>query len=76
MTPRLINQFKAGFLYNATIYAYNAAPLYVSQPSVAWNYPGASGLTSGAVFGRLAGTSAGRYALQNNAARASERKYA
>jgi hypothetical protein len=47
VTPRLINQFKAGFLYNATIYAYNAAPLYVSQPSVAWNYPGASGLMSG-----------------------------
>ena len=27
-----------------------------------FNYPGASGLTSGAVFGRLAGGSAGRYA--------------
>jgi hypothetical protein len=45
--PKLINQFKAGFLYNAAIYAYDAAPLYVSQPSVAWNYPGASGLMSG-----------------------------
>jgi tricarballylate dehydrogenase len=41
-----------------------------------FNYPGASGLTSGAVFGRLAGTSAGRYAIQNNAARASARNYA
>ncbi|MBI3918486.1 MAG: FAD-dependent tricarballylate dehydrogenase TcuA [Betaproteobacteria bacterium] len=30
-----------------------------------FNYPGASGLTSGAVFGRLAGASAGGYAKQN-----------
>jgi tricarballylate dehydrogenase len=41
-----------------------------------FNYPGASGLTSGAVFGRLAGKSAGRYAQLNSAARSSERKYA
>lgn len=33
-----------------------------------FNYPGASGLTSGAVFGRLAGTSAGRYARMAHAA--------
>jgi tricarballylate dehydrogenase len=41
-----------------------------------FNYPGASGLTSGAVFGRLAGKSAGRYAQSNSEARRSERKYA
>ncbi len=29
-----------------------------------FNYPGASGLTSGTVFGRLAGASAGTYAAQ------------
>jgi hypothetical protein len=46
-SPALINQFKAGFLYDATFYAYNAAPLYAKQPTVAWNYPGASGLMSG-----------------------------
>jgi hypothetical protein len=46
-SPRLINQFKAGFLYNNTKYAYNAAPLYASEPSVNWNYPGASGTQSG-----------------------------
>jgi hypothetical protein len=46
-TPQLINQFRAGFLYDATSYAYNAAPLYVTQPTVAWNYPGANGLMSG-----------------------------
>ena len=49
-TPQLMNQFKAGFLYNATFYAYNAAPLYEKQPSVAWNYPGANGLMSGQQF--------------------------
>jgi hypothetical protein len=45
-SPRLINQFKAGYLYDATSYAYNAAPIYTTQPSVAWNYPGAT-LSSG-----------------------------
>lgn len=49
-TPRLLNQFRAGFLYDATLYAYNAAPLYTQQPTVAWNYPGASGQMSGQVF--------------------------
>jgi tricarballylate dehydrogenase len=33
-----------------------------------FNYPGASGLTSGAVFGRLAGRSAGRFAKAAQAA--------
>jgi tricarballylate dehydrogenase len=33
-----------------------------------FNYPGASGLTSGAVFGRLAGASAGDFAKQRRAA--------
>jgi tricarballylate dehydrogenase len=33
-----------------------------------FNYPGASGLTSGAVFGRLAGASAGAHAKQRRAA--------
>jgi tricarballylate dehydrogenase len=33
-----------------------------------FNYPGASGLTSGAVFGRLAGHSAGRFARHREAA--------
>lgn len=46
-SPRLINQFKFGYLYDSTKYAYNAAPLYVTQPSVNWNYPGASYNMSG-----------------------------
>jgi hypothetical protein len=48
--PRLFNEFKAGFLYDATLYAYNAAPLYTSEPSVNWNVPGASGSISGQTY--------------------------
>ncbi len=33
-----------------------------------FNYPGATGLTSGTVFGRIAGTSACGYALSKQAA--------
>jgi hypothetical protein len=46
-SPQFINQFKAGFLYDATLYAYNAAPLYTKQPTVAWNYPGANNPATG-----------------------------
>ncbi len=41
-----------------------------------FNYPGASGLTSGAVFGRLAGSAASRYAKELDTARSGERQYA
>ncbi len=46
-SPRLINQFKAGFLYDVGLYAYNAAPLYVTEPTVNWNYPGVTTPMSG-----------------------------
>jgi hypothetical protein len=46
-SPRLINQFKAGFLYDVTLFAYNAAPLYVTEPTVNWNYPGVYTAMSG-----------------------------
>jgi len=36
LSPRLLNQFKAGFLYDVSAFAYNAAPLYTSEPSVNW----------------------------------------
>jgi hypothetical protein len=49
-SPRLINQFKAGFLYDVGLNAYNAAPLYVTEPTVNWNYPGASGNMSGQTY--------------------------
>jgi tricarballylate dehydrogenase len=41
-----------------------------------FNYPGASGLTSGAVFGRLAGNSAANFAKQQAVARSAKRKIA
>lgn len=36
VSPRLINQFKIGFLYDVNLFAYNAKPLYASQPTVSW----------------------------------------
>jgi hypothetical protein len=39
LSPTLVNEFKGGFLYNATWYAYNAAPLYAtSAGAVSWNF--------------------------------------
>ncbi|HEY6445674.1 MAG TPA: carboxypeptidase-like regulatory domain-containing protein [Acidobacteriaceae bacterium] len=49
-SPQLINQFKAGYLYDATKFAYNAAPLYATEPTVNWNYPGATGNMSGQTY--------------------------
>jgi hypothetical protein len=37
-SPRLLNQFKFGYLYDNTAFAYNTAPLYASQPSINWGY--------------------------------------
>jgi hypothetical protein len=34
--PNLINQFRGGFLYNASKYSSGAKPLYDTEPSVAW----------------------------------------
>ena len=48
--PNLINQLKLGYLYNNSKYAYNAAPLYASQPTVFWQFPGANGTMSGQVY--------------------------
>ena len=48
--PNLINQLKLGYLYNNTKFAYNAAPLYATQPTVLWNFPGANGSMSGQVY--------------------------
>jgi hypothetical protein len=48
--PNLINQLKLGYLYNNTKFAYNAAPLYASQPTVFWQFPGANGSMSGQVY--------------------------
>ncbi|MEO6815631.1 MAG: carboxypeptidase-like regulatory domain-containing protein [Edaphobacter sp.] len=50
-TPNLINQLKLGYLYNNTKFAYNAAPLYASQPTVFWNVTGdTNNVMSGQVY--------------------------
>ena len=36
VSPRLINQFKFGFLYDVSAFGYNAAPLYATKKSVNW----------------------------------------
>lgn len=58
ISPRLINQFKAGWLYNATFYAYNSPKAYFQNP-VVWNWPivGANNLSgSGQSYYRPIGT--------------------
>jgi hypothetical protein len=50
LSPNLINQFKAGYLYDKTQYGYNAAPLYATQPTVLYNFPGANANISGQVY--------------------------
>ena len=40
ISPQVVNEFKGGFLYNATWFGYNAAPLYATSPgAVSWNLP-------------------------------------
>lgn len=48
-SPKLINQFKAGFLYTAALYS--TADLYATQPWVAWSY-GSSGQAYATPSGR------------------------
>jgi hypothetical protein len=36
LSPRLINQFKLGFLYDVNEFAYNAKQLYATNPTVNW----------------------------------------
>jgi hypothetical protein len=37
ITPNLINQFKAGYLYNMHQYAVDAKPYYASSPTIYWD---------------------------------------
>ncbi len=59
-SPKLINQFKAGYLYNNVEYSNTAAPLYASEPTVFWNaasaIPGLNGNASGQVYNLPVGT--------------------
>jgi hypothetical protein len=50
LTSSLINQFKAGYLYDDYKYSYNAQPLYATQLTVAYNFPGANGNMSGQIY--------------------------
>ncbi|MGH9604686.1 MAG: carboxypeptidase regulatory-like domain-containing protein [Terracidiphilus sp.] len=49
-SPQLINQLKAGYLYDYGGNTVNAKPLYATEPTVNWNYPGASGNMSGQTY--------------------------
>lgn len=51
-TPNLINQLKLGYLYNSAINPAPAAPLYATQPTVHWNYPGLPGGLAGDMSGQ------------------------
>lgn len=50
ITPSLVNQFKAGYLYDNYKYAYNAQPLYETEPTVDYNFPGANANISGQIY--------------------------
>jgi hypothetical protein len=43
LSPNIVNEFRGGFLYNASLFGYNASPLDASVPQVGWNYPGSGG---------------------------------
>lgn len=36
VSPRLVNQIRFGFLYDLSAFAYNAKPLYTTEPTVNW----------------------------------------
>ncbi len=41
LSPNVVNEFRGGYLYNNSLFSYNAAPIDVNVPQVNWNYPGA-----------------------------------
>jgi len=43
LSPTTVNEFRGGFLYNASLFGYNAPPLRANVPQVGWNYTGAGG---------------------------------
>ncbi len=43
LSPTMVNNFRGGYLYNASLFSYNAAPVDLNVPQVGWNYPGAGG---------------------------------
>ena len=43
LSPSIVNNFRGGYLYNAAMFSYNAAPVDLNVPQVGWNYTGAGG---------------------------------
>jgi hypothetical protein len=43
LSPTIVNEFRGGYLYNASLFGYNAPALDANVPQVGWNYPGAGG---------------------------------
>ena len=41
LSPTMVNEFRGGYLYNASLFSYNAPP--PTSPQVGWNYPNAGG---------------------------------
>ena len=52
---QLINQFKFGYLYNNTIFAYNSAPLYATEPTVNWGFDVYGAISSNAFNTAMSG---------------------
>ena len=40
LSPSVVNEFRGGYLYNTSLFSYNAAPVNLNVPQVGWNYPG------------------------------------
>lgn len=50
LSPSVINQFKAGYLYTNNKYGTNAPDTYATQPTVYYNFPGANANISGQIY--------------------------
>ena len=53
LSPTIVNEFRGGFLYNATLFGYNAPPLSPVIPQVGWNYPGAGSVLATQMSGTV-----------------------
>jgi hypothetical protein len=53
LSPNVVNEFRGGYLYNASLFSYNAAPVDINVPQVAWAYPGAGGQRSTQMSGTV-----------------------
>jgi hypothetical protein len=56
LSPTLVNELRGGFLYNVTLNAYNAPPLSITNPQLAWNYPTTQNINNGVYPSQMSGT--------------------